>query len=121
MALSAALSFAGCDYNCSVSLDGVPLGNHTGSFVGFEGDGPQETQARDVRKLGWGRGSATGGHSGGSNRRFIELNHQLMNAPDPAALVQLVEGHAAEFNQVNATTALQRLMGSFGLDGGRAR
>ena len=78
-------------------------------FVGFEGDGPQETQARDVRKLGWGRGSATGGHSSGSNRRFIELNRQLMNAPDPAALVQLVEGHAAEFNQVNATTALQRL------------
>ena len=38
MALSAALSFAGCDYNCSVSLDGVPLGNHTGSFVGFEYD-----------------------------------------------------------------------------------
>ena len=60
-------------------------------FVGFEGDGPQETQARDVRKLGWGRGSATGGHSSGSNRRFIELNRQLMNAPDPAALVQLVE------------------------------
>ena len=82
-------------------------------FVGFEGDPPQETKAADIRKLGWGRGSSSGSGgarpSGGGNRRYIELNKALMGAADAPALQQLVRDHAAEFNQVNATTALQRL------------
>lgn len=86
-------------------------------FIGFEGEGAQETQRRDVRKLGWGRGSSTGGRTGGSNRRFIELNRELMGAADSAALVHLIDAHASEFNQVNATTALQRLAKAKGLAG----
>jgi hypothetical protein len=38
LGLLAALRFNGCDYNCSVFLDGTALGNHKGSFVGFEYD-----------------------------------------------------------------------------------
>ena len=34
----AALRFDGVDYNCSVYLNGVSLGRHLGSFVGFELD-----------------------------------------------------------------------------------
>jgi hypothetical protein len=31
------------------------LDDHTVLFVGFEAEGPQETQRKDVRKLGWGK------------------------------------------------------------------
>ena len=54
------------------------------------------------------QGSSAAG-SASTNRSFIQLNRELMNTTGSAALVHLIETRIAEFNQVNATTALQRL------------
>ena len=53
-----------------------------------QADPPQDTKATDIRKLGWGRGSSGGGSGG--NRRYIELNRELMGAADAPALLTLV-------------------------------
>ena len=54
------------------------------------------------------QGSSAAG-SASTNRSFIQLNRELMNTTGLAALVHLIDTRVDEFNQVNATTALQRL------------
>ena len=97
---------------------GAPAaGSQPVMFIGFEGDGPQDTQSADIRGLGGPRGGRRPA-AGGASRRCIELNRMLMGA-DRAQIHQLARDSAAEFNAVNCVTALQRLAKA-GEDGGGA-